>query len=205
MNKAQMSMNNFCFDSCLLHVCIQIHFQPLKGQNRVAFRELETSNLIFTTTSCWETKNNNNNIADWESAGPNQESVAAPMMEVMGTQNVLGVADVSGESRQSPEVSKERVLLLVSSGLNIYLYFLHRHKKDHTKWHFGNSTHYTRSLQHPSKVDEDEDYKSRSSRSLRLGTVQGSIRTVLLPLRSKEWTQKVPFLLLRSQERGMKE
>ena len=88
-------MNNFCFDSCLLHVCIQIHFQPLKGQNRVAFRKLETSYLIFTL--------HYNNIADRDSAGPNQESVT---------------------QQRSPEVSsKERVLLLVSSGLNIQFNF----------------------------------------------------------------------------------
>ena len=85
-------MNNFLtgFDSCLLNICIQIHFQPLKGLNRVAFRELETFYLIFTTTSsiCWETNNNNNinlQYRDWDSAGPNQESVASTMMEVMGT------------------------------------------------------------------------------------------------------------------------
>ena len=100
-------MNNFCFDSCLLHVCIQIHFQPLKGPNKVVFRELETFYLILTTTSsiCWET--NNNNIA------------------------ALGVGGVTQE-QLPPEVSKERVLLLICPGLNIQYNFLHRQKKDRT-------------------------------------------------------------------------
>ena len=57
-----------------------------EGLNKVAFRELDTLNQIFTTTSLifWEA-NNNNSIAVGGSAGLSQDSVAIMMFTVMDT------------------------------------------------------------------------------------------------------------------------
>ena len=52
----------------------------------MAFRELDTLNQIFTTTSLifWEA-NNNNSIAVGDSAGLSQDSVAIMVFTVMDT------------------------------------------------------------------------------------------------------------------------
>ena len=57
-----------------------------EGLNKVAFRELDTLNQIFTTTSLifWEA-NNNNSIAVGDSAGLSQDSVAIMVFTVMDT------------------------------------------------------------------------------------------------------------------------
>ena len=62
----------------------------------MAFREVDTLHLIFTTTSllCWEA---NNNIAVGESAGLDQDSVATIMFKGMDTKSALPTAEKSGE------------------------------------------------------------------------------------------------------------
>ena len=77
---------------------IQFNFftQAEEGPNKVAFREVDTLHLIFTTTSllCWEA---NNNIAVGESAGLDQDSVAIFMFKGMDTKSALPTAEKSGE------------------------------------------------------------------------------------------------------------
>ena len=75
---------------------IKFFTQAEEGRNKVAFREVDTLHLIFTTTSssCWEA---NNNIAVGESAGLNQDSVAIFMFIGMDTKSALHTAEKSGE------------------------------------------------------------------------------------------------------------
>ena len=62
----------------------------------MAFREVDTLHLIFTTTSllCWEA---NNNIAAGDSAGLDQDSVATIMLKGMDTKSALPTAEKSEE------------------------------------------------------------------------------------------------------------
>ena len=107
----------------------------------MAFREVDTLHLIFTTTSllCWEA---NNNIAVGESAGLDQDSVAIFMFKGMDTKSALPTAEKS-EERDEGMMSLDSLFFWNVLLLNIksYILFLSSVQfsvmfKDSIKW-FG--------------------------------------------------------------------